>query len=148
VKSVYIHDRPVGDGHPCYLAVEVGTTANGDVDTAKRLVEVCADCGVNAIKFQTISPDDQESDHTVVYHYRRWDGPASENMYAMLKKLTFQPDQWRDIADYSRKAGLHFFSTVDFLEGVGVLEACGAPIHKIGAWDTTFYPLIHRIVGC
>ena len=34
-KTVYIGDRPVGDGHPCYIVAEAGVNHNGQLDLAK-----------------------------------------------------------------------------------------------------------------
>ncbi len=32
----------VGDGHPCYIVAEIGINHNGNIDIAKRLIDVAA----------------------------------------------------------------------------------------------------------
>jgi len=49
---IQLGDREVGDGCPCYVVAEAGINANGDVPTAKRMIDAAADAGANAIKFQ------------------------------------------------------------------------------------------------
>ena len=47
---IKIGDRSVGDGQPVFITFEAGPSHDG-VDTAKRLIDVAADAGADAIKF-------------------------------------------------------------------------------------------------
>lgn len=51
--TVHIGSRKVGTGHPCFVIAEAGVNHNGDLALAKRLVEVAAEAGADAVKFQT-----------------------------------------------------------------------------------------------
>lgn len=137
--------KDVGGENPCFLAAEAGTTCNGNLSMAKELIDLAADAGFDAIKFQTIGPDSNLSDKTVRYRYKTLDGWAEENMYEMFKGLVFQTAEWQEIARYTRSKRLIFFSTADYLEGVDTLEACDVPIHKSGSWDVTYEPLIIKM---
>ncbi|MCP5370553.1 MAG: N-acetylneuraminate synthase family protein [Hyphomicrobiales bacterium] len=142
--AITIAGRSIGPGHPCFLAVEVGTTCLGEMDRALRLVHAAAAAGVDAVKFQVIDPT-QISDPTVTYTFRSGGQSYTVNMKEMFERLCFSRDQWRDIADACADAGVLFYATVDYLDGVDMMESIGVPCHKIGAWDTTFKPLIERI---
>jgi sialic acid synthase SpsE len=144
-RVISLGSKDVGGENPCFLAAEAGTTCNGNLSMAKELVDLAADAGFDAIKFQTIGPDANLSDKTVVYHYRTVEGWAEENMYEMFKGLVFQTTEWQEIARYTRAKGLIFFSTADYLDGVDILEACDVPIHKSGSWDVTYEPLIIKM---
>ena len=50
-----IGDRMVGPGHPTYVIAEAGANHNRDWDTARRLIDVAAEAGADAVKFQTYS---------------------------------------------------------------------------------------------
>jgi sialic acid synthase SpsE len=52
MAEVKIHDIPVGDGHPCFVIGEIGINHNGDIDLAKRLIDMAEAAGCNAVKFQ------------------------------------------------------------------------------------------------
>jgi N,N'-diacetyllegionaminate synthase len=144
-QPVSLGSKVVGGDAPCFLAAEAGTTCNGNLSMAKELIDVAADAGFDAIKFQTIGPDANLSDKTVMYRYKTMDGWAEQNMYEMFQTLVFQPEEWQELARYTRSKGLIFFSSADYLEGVDILEACNVPIHKSGSWDVTYEPLIIKM---
>jgi N,N'-diacetyllegionaminate synthase len=143
-KTVAVGTRSIGPGHPCFLAAEVGTTSLGDVERALRLVEAGAAAGMDAVKFQLIDPD-QLSDASVSYSFRSGGRTYEANMQEMFRRLAFTEEEWGRIAEACRKVGVVFYATVDFVAGVDLLERLGVPVHKLGAWDGTFRPLIERI---
>src|SRR3954447_4470750 len=49
---VFIGDRPIGEGEPCYIIAEIGINHNGNIDLAKRLISVAVAAGCDAVKFQ------------------------------------------------------------------------------------------------
>ena len=48
-----IANQQIGGGAPCFIIAEAGVNHNGDLETAKRLIDVAVDAGANAVKFQT-----------------------------------------------------------------------------------------------
>ena len=52
VMEVLLGSRPVGDGHPCYVLAEIGINHNGDLASAKRLIDVAVLAGCEGVKFQ------------------------------------------------------------------------------------------------
>ena len=57
MAAVRIGSKLVGDGHPCYVIAEIGINHNGDVDLAKRLIDIAVDAGCDAVKFQKRTVD-------------------------------------------------------------------------------------------
>ena len=53
----YIGDRPVGPDHPVYVTAEIGINHNGSLDDALALIDVAADAGCDAVKFQKRTPE-------------------------------------------------------------------------------------------
>ena len=53
--SVKLGPSEVGDGHPCYVIAEAGANHDRDLDVARRLIDVAAEAGADAVKFQTYS---------------------------------------------------------------------------------------------
>ena len=47
----------IGGGAPAYVIAEIGLNHNGDVELAKRLIDVAADAGAQAVKFQKRTPE-------------------------------------------------------------------------------------------
>jgi N-acetylneuraminate synthase len=50
---IKINGTPVGDGYPCYIVAEIGINHNGDLAVVKELIDIAAQAGANAVKFQT-----------------------------------------------------------------------------------------------
>lgn len=143
-KTIQIGSREIGRGQPCYLIAEVGTTCLGDIDMALRLVSAGASAGMDAVKFQVIDAS-QLSDDSATYEVM-WEGKKSRvSMKEMFSRLEFSAEEWRQVKQACDDAGVDFFATVDYVAGVDLLEEVGVPVHKIGAWDSTFMPLIERI---
>ena len=52
MTEVILDGMPVGDDHPPYVIAEAGNNHMGDIQEAKRLIEMARDGGANAVKFQ------------------------------------------------------------------------------------------------
>ena len=52
MSEIKIGNRLVGDGHPCYIIAEVGINHNGDINTAKKLIDAAVAAKCDAVKFQ------------------------------------------------------------------------------------------------
>jgi N-acetylneuraminate synthase/N,N'-diacetyllegionaminate synthase len=145
VKHVTIAGREIGAEQPAFIVVETGTTCNGDVESAVRLVDAARDGGADAIKFMIIGPDFFMSDKTVTYDYEWAGGAHSENMYEMFKGLEFERGEWELIRDYTLDNGLVFYASVDYLQGVELAEELGVAAYKLSSWDLGNIPLIRAM---
>lgn len=56
-QSVELAGRPIGSGHPTYIIAEIGINHNGRLDLTKQLIDVAAECGCDAVKFQKRDPE-------------------------------------------------------------------------------------------
>lgn len=56
-SDINIQGTRVGDGLPNYLIAEIGINHNGDMDVAKKLIDVAAVSGCQAVKFQKRTPE-------------------------------------------------------------------------------------------
>ena len=52
MSEVKIGNKIVGERHPCYVVAEIGINHNGDIDIAKKLIDVAISAGCDAVKFQ------------------------------------------------------------------------------------------------
>ena len=55
---IHFGSQIIGEGYPCYIVAEAGNNHNGDIEIAKELIEKASEAGANAIKFQTIIPEE------------------------------------------------------------------------------------------
>jgi hypothetical protein len=72
-RPVSIGSRSVRPGQPCYIIAEAGSNHNRDKATALRLIEVAAEAGASAVKFQTYTAEGLYSRHTPTMSYLKKD---------------------------------------------------------------------------
>ncbi len=138
--TVRLGDREVGSGHPCYVIAEAGANHNRDLDTARRLIDVAAEAGADAVKFQTYSGRTLYSTKTPRFDYLGELGakPAHE----LLEDLAL-PREWQPIlAADSRDAGIEFLSSPFDRAAVDELDALDVAAFKIASFELVDLPLI------
>jgi len=142
---VKIKNKTISDSSPLFVVTETGTTCNGDLETALKMVDAAKSAGADAIKFMIIGHEYFMSDKTVTYEYEWKGGRKSENMFDMFKGLTFSEADWMKIRDYCIAKDIIFFATVDYILGVDFAEKLQVPAYKISSWDAANYPLIRKM---
>lgn len=141
-----IGDRAVGAGHPCYVIAEAGSNHNRDLDTALRLIEVAAEAGADAVKFQTYTAEGLYSRHTPDISYLKEQGLVgeTESVWELIKSVEI-PWEWHvDLARHAEEVGIAFFSTPFEESAVDLLEHLGVPAYKIASYEVNHLPLIER----
>ena len=139
--------RPIGPGHPCYVIAEAGANHNRDLPTALRLIEVAAEAGADAVKFQTYTAEGLYSRRTPDISYLKENGLVSEkeSVWDLIKQVEI-PWEWHaDLARHAASCGIAFFSTPFEEAAVDVLEAVGVPAYKIASYEVNHLPLIERV---
>ena len=145
-REIRIADRPVGPGHPCFVIAEAGSNHNRDLSTAFRLIDVAAEAGADAVKFQTYTAEGLYSRRTPDMSYLKDQGLVGEReaVWELIKRGEI-PWEWHaDLAAHARKAGIAFFSTPFQEEAVDLLESIGVPAFKIASYEINHLPLIER----
>lgn len=142
-----IGDRAVGPGHPCYVIAEAGANHNRDLPTALRLIEVAAEAGANAVKFQTYTAEGLYSRRTPDMRYLKEKGLLAnqESVWEMIKRVEIPWEWHQDLARHAASCGIPFFSTPFEEAAVDVLEEVGVPAYKIASYEVNHLPLIERV---
>ncbi len=148
IKDIKIGNKTIGLDKDIFISAEVGTTCNGDLATAKKLVDVAKEAGMDAVKFQILDPEDKFSDKDIKFTYTRHNGEiVSENIYKMLKQYVMTFEEWKEIKDYADKKGIIMFATPDYIAAVDLMEELDMPAYKIATWDVTFKPFVEKIAS-
>jgi len=125
---------------------DLGLTNSGDLKRTFELIDIAANTGVDAVKFQMINPDKLLGDKSFEWTYPTLnDGPKTENMYEMFLKLNYSDEEWSEIAQYARSKNLEFICTAHTIEGVPLLEKIGVSIHKICTWSVTHKRMVQEM---
>jgi len=144
--QVKIGEHNVGDGAPCYFVGEIGINHNGDLNTARRLIDVAAIAGAHAVKFQKRTVD-------VVYTAEELARPR-ENPFGttngdLKRGLEFGADQYRSIDRYAAEKNVAWFASCWDEASVDFIEQFAPPAYKIASASLTDDNLLrhHRKTG-
>jgi N,N'-diacetyllegionaminate synthase len=142
-RTVEIGGRPVGGGAPVFLCFEGGATHTG-FDSARRMIDLAADAGVDSIKFQTVFARNMMSKEDVQFEFGTTRGERKESLYTLLENRELPLSQWRALKQRADDVGIIFFSTPDNETTIDFLAEIGAPAIKIAGGDMNNYPLIRH----
>ncbi|HET9932958.1 MAG TPA: N-acetylneuraminate synthase family protein [Polyangiaceae bacterium] len=146
MPQVKIGNSIVGDGAPCYIVGEIGINHNGDLGIAKRLIDVSAIAGANAVKFQKRTIE-------VVYSAdelgRPRENPFGATNGDLKRGLEFGLDQYRTIDRYCSEKGIAWFASCWDEASVDFMEQFNPPAYKIASASLTDDNLLrhHRRTG-
>jgi len=56
-REITMGNRKLGDGHPTCIIAEIGINHNGDLETAKQMIDAAVHAGVDVVKFQKRTPE-------------------------------------------------------------------------------------------
>ena len=121
-SRVKIGQRYVGPGEPVFVIAEVGINHNGDIATAKKLIDAAKEAGADAVKFQKRTTEEILTKEGLARPY------TSPHAFAPTygehrNKLEFSEEQYNDLKKYAESRDILFFASVwdqksaDFMEG-------------------------------
>jgi sialic acid synthase SpsE len=138
--SVTIGTRAVGPGSRCYVIAEAGANHDRDLDTARRLIDVAADAGADAVKFQTYTGRALYSTKTPRFDYLGDLGVKP--VHELLDDIAL-PRDWQPIlAAHCRDTGIEFLSSPFDRDAVDELDALDVAAYKIASFELVDLPLI------
>ncbi len=140
--KIKIGDRWVGEGEPCFVIAEAGANHNRDLGMGKALIDVAAEAGADAVKFQTYSAETLYSKHTPRFSYL--EGVSAKDTWDLIKEIEL-PREWQgELAAHAAGRGIRFLSTPFDYRAVDELAALGVPAYKIASFEIVDLPLIGR----
>lgn len=133
--TVSIGSRVIGGGRPAYVIAEIGLNHNGDIDIAKKLIDVAARAGADAVKFQKRTPEISTPEHMRdVPRETPW-GVMSYLDYR--RRVEFGRDEYIEIGDHATMLGLDWFASPWDVPSVHFLEDLGVVAHKVASASLT-----------
>ena len=145
-RVVQIGNKITGDGQPCYIVAEIGINHNGSLDTAKKLIDVAADSGCDAVKFQKRTIDIVYSPADLARPRENPFGPTNGDL---KRGLEFGLDEFKKIDNYCNNRGIDWFSSCWDEDSVDFIQQFNPPAYKIASASLTDDNLLkhHRKYG-
>ena len=128
-REVSIGNRKIGDGYPAYIIGEIGINHNGDIDVAKKLMEVAKNAGADAVKFQKRTPELCVPEHQ---RNQMRDTPWGYITYLEYRyKVEFDEEAYTEIDRYAKEIGIDWFASSWDIPSLEFIERFNPPAHKI-----------------
>ncbi len=129
-----------------YIIAEAGVNHNGSLAMAKKLVDVAAISGADAVKFQTFNAKKIVSYHAPKAAYQNQTTDVSESQLEMAQKLELNEKDHQILIEYCQEKNISFLSTPSDFESVDLLaKKFDLPRIKISSGDVTNAPLLFKI---
>ncbi len=134
MSEVKIGTTLVGDGQPCYVVAEIGINHNGDIYTAKKLIDAAVAAKCNAVKFQKRTVDIVYSAEELA---RPRESPFGSTNGDLKYGLEFGKEDYAEINRHCRKSNIAWFASCWDEKSVDFIDQFNVPCFKIASASLT-----------
>jgi N,N'-diacetyllegionaminate synthase len=128
------------------IIAEAGVNHNGDIELAKKLIDVAVEASVDYVKFQTFKAETIVSPSAKKAAYQSKNiGDGDDSQFQMLKNLELSHEDHLSLIDYCNQKSIKFFSTAFDVDGINYLDNLGLDQFKIPSGEMTNYPYLRAI---
>ena len=127
------------------IIAEAGVNHNGDLDMAKKLIDVAAEAGADLVKFQTFSADRLVTHTAIKADYQIKTTERNESQLEMLRRLELTPAMHKELIAHCAVRNIGFFSTGFDIESVDLLVSLGQNQFKIPSGEITNLSYLRHI---
>lgn len=130
MAAVKIGNKVVSNESPTYMIAEIGINHNGDLETAKKLIQESKNAGFDAVKFQKRTIE-------IVYSPEELAKPRP-NFYGetngdLKRGLEFDESDYKEIDRFCKEIDIHWFASPWDLPSIDFLEKFDVVAHKVAS---------------
>jgi N,N'-diacetyllegionaminate synthase len=141
VGALSIGRYTIGEGR-CFLIAEAGVNHNGSLENAHLLVDVAADAGADAVKFQIFTPKRLVSPSAPKAEYQIAATGGGDSQLEMLERLTLSRSGFAELREHAEERGIVFLCTAFDEENADFLSELGIAAFKIPSGEITNHPFL------
>jgi N,N'-diacetyllegionaminate synthase len=127
------------------IIAEAGVNHNGDINMAKKLIDIAAKAGADLVKFQTFNADRLVTHGAAKADYQILATNNSESQHGMLRKLELTESMHHELIAHCTSQNIGFFSTGFDVESINLLVGLGQELFKIPSGEITNLPYLQHI---
>ncbi|MFW0180375.1 N-acetylneuraminate synthase family protein [Rothia sp. CCM 9417] len=134
----------ISEDSPAFIIAEIGNNHQGDVDLAKRLVDLAVDTGADAVKFQLRDMD--------ALYRQKGSKSAGEDLGVqytldLLSRFSFTVDQMYEVFDHVKQHDMDIMCTPWDAPSVQALVDYGVQGLKVASADLTNHDLLRDMAS-
>ena len=133
-KTVKVGNKLIGKGQPCFVIAEIGINHNGCVKTAKKLIDIAASSGCDAVKFQKRTVDFVYTAEELAMQRPNHFGETNGDL---KRGLELKFEDYEEIDDYCTKKGIMWLASCWDKNSVDFIEYFNPPCYKIASATLT-----------
>jgi len=144
MKGIKLENRTISHNDPCFIIAEAGVNHNGDMDIARKLIDVAVEAGADAVKFQTFVADEiiLHNAPKAQYHIETTGGDAKQSWYELLKSQELDQEMHKQLIAYCKNKKIQFLSTPYDIPSVDLLDNLDVSLFKVASTDANNLPLL------
>jgi len=120
-----------------FVIGEIGSNHNQSIDIAKELIDVAAEAGVDAVKFQSLKFDR-------LYFKKN----STRDLEILHNSIDLEEDMFSKLFSYARGKKLIPLSCPTYFEALDILENLDIDAYKIASPQSVGFPsLVRKIIG-
>lgn len=144
-KEISIVDKYISNASQTFIIAEAGVNHNGDMNLARKMIDVAAEAGADAVKFQTFKAEKLILKNIEKAPYQKITTNSNESQYDMLKHLEVTKEQIKELMEYCQKKNIIFLSTPFEKTSLDELDELGVVAFKIAATDLTNIQFLRQV---
>lgn len=129
-------------GTRCFVIGEVAQAHDGSLGFAHAFIDLVADAGADAVKFQThIASAESTPEEPWRVKFSRQDATR----YEYWQRMEFTEPQWIGLREHADERGLAFMSSPFSLDAVELLDRVGVAAWKVASGEVASFDLVERM---
>lgn len=145
-KHFFIGRNKIVNYGDVFIIAEAGVNHNGELEKALKLVDIAAESGADAVKFQTFKAHQVATKEAELAGYQKRNIDKTTSQLEMLEELELSEEFYEPIIKRCRQKKILFLSTPHGgRESVDFLQKAGIPAYKIGSGDLNNYILLKEV---
>lgn len=133
-----------------FVVAEMSANHNGSFSRAKKIILAAKNCGADAIKLQTFTPQTitlkSKNKDFVMSHLSKKSKWKKFNTFFNIYKKATTPWSWhKKLFLFAKKIGIEIFSSPFDESAVDFLEKINCPAYKIASPEITHIPLLEKV---
>ena len=134
MKNIFVDGKEIG-GNQTYIVAEIGSNHNQSLSLAYESIDAAADCGADAVKFQSIDVEQ-------VYYQPK---PKIKELHRKID----MDEKWHWLlSEYCRGRGITFFSAPTYIKAIDIMEEVGVSLYKLASAQIgTFPQLVQKVAA-
>lgn len=137
-----IGKKQIGPNNKPFIIAEVAQSHDGSLGQAMAFIDIAADCGADAIKFQThIAEEESTPDEPWRIKFSQQD----DTRFEYWKRMSFPKDWWLKLKEQAEEKGLIFLSSPFSPMAVSWLNDIGIEAWKIASGEVFNENLLSHI---